>query len=84
MFYKNNHYKQDLSKLDVSHIKSMQAMFAESAYNGDISGWDVSNVFNMNEMFKNSKFNLDEEDPDLKRVDDLLITSLKTLIMSIK
>ena len=54
------HYSKfngDISKWDVSNVKSMQGMFAYSDFNKDISKWNVSNVVNMSYMFKFSKFN---------------------------
>ena len=46
----------DISKWDVSNVKSMQDMFSwckELKSVGDISKWDVSKVTNMNGMFSN-------------------------------
>ena len=46
----------DISKWDVSNVKSMRRMFAkceELKSVGDISKWDVSKVTNMNGMFSN-------------------------------
>lgn len=50
-----------ISSLDVSNVKDMGYMFADSKdFNVDISDWDTSNVINMSYMFKNaSRFNQD-------------------------
>jgi hypothetical protein len=49
----------DLSKLDVSNIKSFAGLFKNSNFNGDISNWNVSQVKDFSNMFENSKFNGD-------------------------
>ena len=49
----------DISQWDVSNVRDMVEMFAESKFNGDISQWDVSNVENMAFMFYKSEFNGD-------------------------
>ena len=47
----------DISKWDVSNVKSMSDTFYGSTFNGDISQWDVSNVTNMVGMFRSTPFN---------------------------
>ena len=49
-------FNGDISKWDVSNVKSMVGMFLESKFNGDISNWDVSKVERMDRMFEGSKF----------------------------
>ena len=49
----------DLNFIDVSGVKDMSGLFAESAFDGDISKWDVSNVRHMAEMFRGAKFSGD-------------------------
>ena len=44
----------DISKWDVSNVKSMISMFRNSEFNGDISQWNVSKVKDMFIMFSNS------------------------------
>ena len=42
----------DISKWDVSNVKTMEGMFAAcNKFNQDISNWNVSNVIDMTEMF---------------------------------
>ena len=42
----------DISKWDVSNVKTMEGMFAAcNKFNQDISNWNVSNVVDMTEMF---------------------------------
>ena len=55
-FLISNKYNGDISKWDVSNVKNMSDMFANSKFNGDISKWDVSNVTNMHGMFYESEF----------------------------
>ena len=57
--HKNKFNKIDISNWDVSNVKDMRRMFANSEFNGDISKWNVSNVKYMNGMFEASKFNRD-------------------------
>ena len=52
--FANSQFDGDLSKWDVSSVKSMGGMFLTSKFDGDISGWNVSNVKNMSHMFKGS------------------------------
>ena len=49
----------DISKWDVSKVRSMSLIFDHTNFNGDISRWDVSSVTNMGGMFSNSPFNGD-------------------------
>lgn len=45
-------FNEDISKWNVSNVKSMKSMFAGAeSFNSDISAWDVSSVENMGEMF---------------------------------
>ena len=52
-------FNGDISRWDVSNVKSMRNMFEHCAFNGDISQWDVSKVANMQAMFRSSAFNQD-------------------------
>ena len=52
-------FQGDISRWDVSNVKSMRNMFEHCAFNGDISRWDVSKVANMQAMFRSSAFNQD-------------------------
>ena len=58
LFY-NSEFNGDISKWNVSNVKTTWCMFAYSEFNGDLSKWDVSNVNEMHGMFANSKFNQD-------------------------
>ena len=44
MFAKFPYFNGDISKWDVSNVKTMSNMFRNSEFNGDRSKWDVSNV----------------------------------------
>jgi surface protein len=59
LFYCFTSFNGDISLWDVSGVKNMDNMFADSLFNGDISGWDVSKVINMTSMFYRSAFNGD-------------------------
>ena len=52
-------FNGDISKWNVSNVKTMQSMFEFSQFNGDISKWNVSKVFIMDNMFRSSKFSGD-------------------------
>jgi len=52
-------FNGNISKWDVSNVKSMSYMFASSKFNGDISNWNVSEVNDMSSMFSRSEFNGD-------------------------
>ena len=72
MDYSNlNKFNGDISKWNVSNVKDMNYMFANSKFNGDISKWDVSNVKYMNGMFASSKFNGDLSKWDVSKVIDM-------------
>ena len=47
-------FNGDISNWDVSNVKDMSLMFADSPFNGDISKWNVSNVSDMRDMFYKS------------------------------
>ena len=64
-------FNGDISKWDMSHVKTMAGMFYESKFNGDISKWDVSNVTNMEGMFTNSEFNGDISNWDVSNVKNM-------------
>ena len=54
-------FNQDISKWDVSSVKSMAFMFYDcKTFNQDISRWNVSNVENMSSMF-NSAGSFDQD-----------------------
>ena len=56
---------------DVSNVKDMSGMFADSSFNQDISSWDVSNVTDMSEMFSYSPFNQDISSWDVSNVTNM-------------
>ena len=58
LFY-GSKFNGDISKWNISNVKSMEGMFSRFNFNGDISNWDVSNVEDMSWMFHKSKFNQD-------------------------
>ena len=64
-------FNGDISKWDVSNVKSMECMFMNSYFNGDISKWDTSKVENMECMFANSKFNGDISKWDVSSVENM-------------
>ncbi len=51
LFY-NSNIIGDISKWDVSSVKSMRYMFAYSEFKGDISNWDISNLIEGKEEIK--------------------------------
>lgn len=57
----SNYFNQDISKWDVSKVKTMEYMFMQNtAFNQNISSWDVSSVKNMVGMFNGAThFNQD-------------------------
>ena len=61
----------DLNMLDVSSIKDMSFLFADSPFRGDISRWDVSGVKDMSYMFRNSSFNGDLSNWDVSNVEKM-------------
>ena len=58
-FKKQYPFNCDISKWDVSNVKTMEGLFCgEDEFNQNISNWDVSNVVNMDSMFLGAtKFN---------------------------
>ena len=64
-------FKGDISRWDVSKVKTMCMMFYGSEFNGDISGWNVSRVEIMCEMFQRSKFTGDISGWDVSRVENM-------------
>ena len=56
---------------DVSNVKNMGGMFANSPFNQDISSWDVSNVTDMRWMFSDSSFNQDISSWDVSNVKNM-------------
>ena len=63
-------YNYNVSKWDVSKVKSMSAMFYDCEnFNCDLSRWNVSNVMDMNGMFSGCKnFNCDLSRWDVSKV----------------
>lgn len=70
-FKSNNKFNGDISKWDVSNVKTMRYMFWKSEFDGDISGWDVSNVKDMAGVFQESKFTGDISGWDVSNVEDM-------------
>ena len=64
-----NNYNGDISKWDVSNVKTMEGMFAFSLFNGDISEWDVSNVEDMSFMFGGDGANVTVFNRDISKWD---------------
>ena len=56
---------------NVSNVKNMSRMFANTDFNQDIGSWDVSNVTNMSFMFSNSPFNQNISSWDVSNVTDM-------------
>ena len=48
--------RNEIGGWNVSGVRSMSGMFAQSHFNGDISKWNVSSVGNMASMFEQSHF----------------------------
>ncbi len=61
-------FNGDISQWDVSNVKDMTNMFADSNFNGDISEWNVSNVENMTCMFDGAIFDGDLSEWDVSSV----------------
>ncbi len=68
LFTYQNMFNGDISKWNVSKVKNMKSMFAETDFNGDISNWDVSNVKDMSFMFFSTEFNQDISKWDVSHV----------------
>ena len=49
----------EISKWNVSNVKTMYSMFRKSIFNGDISKWNVGKVTDMGYLFYHSIFNED-------------------------
>ena len=64
-------FNGNISKWDVSNVKSMRSVFQDSKFNGDISKWDVSNVKTMSGMFHISDFNGDISNWDVSNVENM-------------
>ena len=64
-------FNGNISKWNVSGVKSMHGMFKNSKFDGDISKWNVSNVKFMSEMFKESKFNGDITKWNVSKVENM-------------
>ena len=58
----------DISEWDVSNVRKMDYMFAQSKFNKDISAWDIKNVKDMSFMFMLSEFNQDISEWDVSHV----------------
>ena len=61
-------FNGDISKWNVSNVKTMYGMFYKSEFNGNIYKWNVSNVKNMECMFMKSNFNSDISNWDVSNV----------------
>jgi surface protein len=62
----------NINSWDVSSVKVMTGMFAQSTINSDISNWDVSNVTDMSFMFSsNGNFNQDINNWNVSGVTDM-------------
>lgn len=61
-------FNGDISKWNVSNVKSMANMFQGGVFNGDISKWNVGEVTDMTSMFAQSKFNGDISNWDVRHV----------------
>ena len=69
--FQHSNFNGDISKWNVSNVKTMSGMFADSKFNGDISKWNVSNVKTMEFMFCGSSFNGDISKWDVYNVKDM-------------
>ena len=56
---------------NVSNVKNMSCMFANTDFNQDIGSWDVSNVTDMSHMFDGSSFNQDISSWDVSNVENM-------------
>lgn len=57
-----------LNHLDLTGVRSMDALFEDLDFNGDISDWDVSGVRSMQWLFKDTPFNGDISKWDTRQV----------------
>ncbi|MDZ5622453.1 BspA family leucine-rich repeat surface protein [Nocardioides sp. HM23] len=71
MFYAADDFNQPIADWDVSRVKDMEGMFAESAFNQPIGTWDVSRVRNMSAMFAGSPFDQPIGSWDVSQVTDM-------------
>jgi surface protein len=53
---KLNGNNSNLNHIDVTQVKEMHFLFADSLFNGDISKWNVSKVTHMGDIFYMSDF----------------------------
>jgi surface protein len=51
LFAEDTAFNSDISRWDVSNVRTMEGMFLGTGFNVDISGWNVSKVENMKSMF---------------------------------
>ncbi len=71
LFNEFTEFNGDISKWDVSNVKTMGYMFSYCQFSGDISKWDVSGVVSMGSMFRSAKFNGDISKWDVSSVQDM-------------
>jgi hypothetical protein len=64
-------FNGDISKWDVSNVRSMEGMFSGSEFNGDISKWNTSKVEIMTDMFNGYKHTLDISEWDVSNVQSM-------------
>jgi surface protein len=69
--FSNSKFVGDISKWDVSNVKTMYRMFYNSKFNGDISNWNVRKVEDMESMFGCSKFNGDISNWNISNIIDM-------------
>ena len=67
-------FNGDISKWDVSHVKTMTGMFyGAEKFNQPLNNWDVSNVRDMSYMFRDSKsFNQPLNKWDVSNVENMV------------